>query len=95
MVYTASRNYAGFLNATDGRMVASVYHAHLKPWGPELICARDGFLLNVSSPRGVLYGDGTYRLMSFSNESFTIGNKTEYGTPISLLLVCDPCNATV
>ena len=89
-VYTASRNYAGFLNATDGRL--SVSRPIPNFGGLSFICARGGFLLNVSSPRGVLYGDETYRLMSFSNESFTIGNKTEYGTPLSLLLVCDPCS---
>jgi len=84
-VYYASGDYAGLLRVESDHITVSPGSG-----GIHLLCDSDGFKVNVSEPRGVIYV-GDEKAMVFSNDSFRIGNRTFSGKPLQLLLSYAPC----
>ena len=87
IVYAVSGDYAGFLNVSKGRFTVS---ASVKDFGGIAFLCNRGFLLNVSAPRGTVYGDDGTAILVLKNDSFKILNETYHGTPLSLQMGCSP-----
>ncbi len=87
IIYAASGDYAGFLNVSKGKFTVS---ASVKDFGGIAFLCNRGFLLNVSAPRGTVYGDDGTAILVLKNDSFRILNEAYHGTPLSLQMGCSP-----
>ena len=88
-VYSVSESYAHFLEVREGKFAIRYFPGF---GGLIFICDNDGFLLNVSEPRGTVYSDDESVIMRLTEDSFIIGNKSHVGKPSLLVLSCDGGN---
>lgn len=86
-VYASSRNYSFFLTAEEDYFTVGSSAPNFGGLG--FPCDRDGFLLNLTEPRGSIYVDGDLQVMALSNESITINGKSLPRKPLSLIIVCE------
>ncbi len=87
IVYAVSGDYAGFLKVSNGRFVIISQAGN---FGGIAFTCNHPFVLNVSAPRGTVYGDDGEVILSLNNGSFSVLNETYHGTPLFFRAGCSP-----